>query len=483
MSSKPNHILFLTTANLPTNPRLVKELDLARQYYKVTVVLFKLGNWSDATDGEMRNARKDVNFVLLDATRQNFSYWLKWALMEKLSRLIRPFFTNNLFITALAHSRRSVQLRKALKKLSTPDLIVSHNLGALYPAWKASKKWNIPFIYDIEDYDPGIHVPQTGKRYKDYSETLMIKCLPHAIALTSASPLIGEYTLKLISGHSNHRVLLNSFPGVEFKPPKSNPIIPNPYNLSPNSYILKPKPYNLNPNSQNPEPAPHSFFKSPPWGDLGGPKLKLVWFSQHISFCRGLEQLFEALTILNTQLKAQNSKFKTHLTLIGHLDPKFDQQIIQPFLQTQTLNPNSQNLTPNSYNLNPITYTHLPPLTQPQLHAELRNHDIGLALESGKDFNNKLAISNKIIAYAQAGLYIMATDTPAQKQFMAENPKSGIICGQTPEEISEALKKIIEQKEAIQNTRKLRFEKGKELAWEKEAGKLEKMWKMILENR
>lgn len=459
MSSKPKHIIFLTTANLPTNPRLVKELDLARQYYKVTVILFKLGNWSDSSDQQMRNARKDVNFILLDATRQNVLYWFKWALLENISRFIRPLLPNNLFITALAHSRRSVQLKKALKRLSKPDLIISHNLGALYPAWHTSKKWNIPFIYDIEDYDPGIYVPQTGKRYKDYSEKLIKKCLPDAKALTSASSLIGEYTLKLIGGHPNHRVVLNSFPQDEFgykgeERRQKREVKPK---------TLKPKPHNLNPNTSKLKTQNSKH-------ETQNPELRLIWFSQHISSGRGLEQFFKALAILNTQHKTQNSKLETHITLIGHLNPQFDQQIIQPFLKTQ----NSKLETRNSITL-------IPPLPQPQLHAELSNHDIGLSLEfNDTDLNRQLCLTNKIIAYAQAGLYIIATDTPAQKQFIVEDPQRGTTCGQTPEEMAKAVKEIIKQKEQIKSHQIERFEKGKKLAWEKESHKIEEIWKKII---
>jgi hypothetical protein len=43
-----------------------------------------------------------------------------------------------------------------------------------------------------------------------------------------------------------------------------------------------------------------------------------------------------------------------------------------------------------------------------------------------------------------------------------------------------AVQKIIVQREEITNIRNKRFEKGRELAWEKEAGKLEEIWKKVL---
>jgi len=41
-------ILFLTSTNLASNPRLLKELRLAVTHgYDCTVMQFQLGNWSD----------------------------------------------------------------------------------------------------------------------------------------------------------------------------------------------------------------------------------------------------------------------------------------------------------------------------------------------------------------------------------------------------------------------------------------------------
>ncbi len=105
---------------------------------------------------------------------------------------------------------------------------------------------------------------------------------------------------------------------------------------------------------------------------------------------------------------------------------------------------------------------------------------MGLALEPGKDLNNELAISNKIIAYAQAGLYILATDTPAQQQFMHEHPGFGTVCGQDNEGMVKGVTAIIEATDEINTDKLTRFEKGKDLAWEKESGKLVEMWRQVL---
>ena len=48
--------------------------------------------------------------------------------------------------------------------------------------------------------------------------------LPKAACLTTASPLIGEYTLNLIKDYQHHQVIINSFPQKEFLKPENKTI-------------------------------------------------------------------------------------------------------------------------------------------------------------------------------------------------------------------------------------------------------------------
>lgn len=402
-------MLFLTTANLATNPRLLKEVLLVSGRYKVKVLMFTLGNWSDEKTNvliEDTKALQYVEFTKLQTERKPIIPWMFWGVLERLARVIYPLLKRSLFGNAIANSRRSIQLYGAAKKsLVKADIICAHNIGALYPAWKLGRKWGVPFIFDVEDYHPGEFIRHDAKNEKKRREFLMKELLPHAHAVTSASPLIGEYTMNLIGGHASQQVILNSFPKIEFK--------------SPIATISK---------------------------DAGS-RLRMVWFSQKISFGRGLEQLFEALQISNRELVKS-----IKLTLIGEMDESFNRKIIVPFLEHVGIN---------------FVFVHIAPLPQAALHDELSNYDIGLALEPGKDLNNELAVSNKIIAYTQAGLYILATDTLAQRDFMEKYPWSGMACGQSTEEILDALLQLVERISDIRSQSRVRFKKGKALSWER----------------
>ena len=58
---------------------------------------------------------------------------------------------------------------------------------------------------------------------------------------------------------------------------------------------------------------------------------------------------------------------------------------------------------------------HLPVAPPGEMVARAACHDAGLALEPGRDENNRLALSNKIFTYLLAGLPAVATDTEGQR--------------------------------------------------------------------
>jgi len=115
-------------------------------------------------------------------------------------------------------------------------------------------------------------------------------------------------------------------------------------------------------------------------------KVSCVWFSQHIGPNRGLEQVFEAA--------------KKYPTLEFHIIGNSN----VTYLNTVDVSAN-------------IKFHEI--MDQSQLHQFLSQMDIGLALESkDADFNRNICLTNKFLAYAQAGLFILATDTFGQRDFL-----------------------------------------------------------------
>lgn len=169
-------------------------------------------------------------------------------------------------------------------------------------------------------------------------------------------------------------------------------------------------------------------------------KLKCVWFSQHIGPNRGLEQVFD------TAKKLQEVDFY----LIGNKN--------KAYLDTIDL---SDNVI-----LHDI-------MKQEDLHDFLSNMDIGLALENAEaDFNRNICLTNKFLAYSQSGLYVLATNTFGQSQFLdsLDYNAGEIMEGSLQESIVNLNPNLLTTDSRIE-----RWQNAKLFAWENEQLKLKKL--------
>ncbi len=403
----PKRILFITTANLTTNPRLLKELKFLSKEHQCTFLGFQLGNWADVLDEGHKHELPDVEFHYISATRKPLFPWLCSGIIQKVARFIYPVFKRSPGVVVVASNKRSWLLTRYLARHKIHvDLIIAHTLGALYPARIFERKQGIPFAFDIEDYHPGEKISFDAINEKQRREFLMQQLLPSAAFVSYASPLIGQASLHLVGENKlkHHFLIHNSFASSEFVKPEE-----------------------------------------------GMGKLKLVWFSQYVDAGRGLELLLPVLD--------QHSE-RLELHLIGSPRPAFVNKHIKH----------------RKYIILHGT------MLQKGLHRVLANFDVGLALESiTQDQNRDICLTNKLWAYVQSGLFVLATDTLAQKQFMEEYPWTGTIVKQYEEGIAQKLRWIIDHIEDIRTERQVRYEKAKQLGWEMEREKLIKEIDQVLE--
>ena len=415
-------VLFITTANLSSNPRLLKEIKLSGALgYQASFVGFYLGGWSDEIDASIV---KDIpaRGIYLSALREPIWPWIKSSVIHKVCQCIWPLFKRNLLITAYARDKRSHLLHKYLKRINEKyDLLIGHNLGTLYPAWRFSKKTMTPFAFDVEDYHPGEGLREGGTSPEcRRREFLMAQLLPKTKYATFASPLIMQKTLELCGkGKIKKPTLINNcFSHSEFTFPPKIPVT-------------------------NDQMIQRSIDRA----------INFVWFSQNINHGRGLELVIEALS---------HYRSKVGLFLIGQVHEAFQQNWISPNKDFITL---------------------IDPMPQTDLNRSLSMYDVGLAIElNSADYNRQLCLTNKIWAYLQAGLYILATDTPAQVGFMNTYKNHGLVSKQTIPAIRETIEKIIEDIEIIRKKKVERFEASKQFAWEKESQKIEGVWKHALDD-
>jgi glycosyltransferase involved in cell wall biosynthesis len=395
-------ILFVSSVNLSTNPRILKEIKLAHALnYNVSFLGFNLGNWSDKLDNDLLKGIPWLNSVYLDATRKSFITWLMHSLQERLNRFVWRLRKDNLFLASTASTKRTfglVNYGRAIRP-GAFDLVIGHTLAAFYPSLIIAQNAGCYCAFDVEDYHPGEYTDADNRNEIRRRELIMKRILPHALYVSVSSPLIGLYTKELCKLDDEKVVpVLNFFSAEEFQAPA----------------LIK------------------------------GKKIRLIWFSQLISRGRGLEMLLSAWKELSEDFE---------LTLVGSIDPTF-RDAFQSEIEI------------------------IKPLSQIKLHALLGEYDVGLALDlTSRDFNRDIALTNKILAYYQAGLYTLATDTAAQEAFIKQYPGCGLLFSQNDRNsFLVSLGKIRDHIVDIRQGAAERYRNASANNWEKESYKLKTLW-------
>jgi glycosyltransferase involved in cell wall biosynthesis len=377
---------------------LYKEVILARRSgYQAEIICFDFDNWSKQINEQLIRQLADVKIITIPAGRTRLLTWFWSVFTETIFRKVAGFFALPLPALSQAVSRRSSLLINKLNKVSKPDLVIGHNLGALWPALVAARKFNCRVGFDVEDYHPG---EGNEKHLQSLSRCLMVSLLPKMDYVSFSAPLILEQVKRDVSLDSG----------------KCNVVL----NYSPVSDFMEP-------------------------GILIDGPLKLVWFSQNINTGRGLELILPFV-------KKAASKLELHL--IGNLDPDF-----------------------YADSLKGIPNIHLhPPMRQTELHQTLQQFDIGLALEPAKDKNNELAISNKLLAYLQAGLFVVATNTPAQESFLNKMHNHGICFDYQTNNAEIVFERILKDIDNLRFNKSKRYDNFKDKNWETTAEHLLNVW-------
>jgi glycosyltransferase involved in cell wall biosynthesis len=390
-------ILFLSTHNLATNPRLVKEIGLALDNsFSVEVICFEFENWSKENNEKLKQELANVKFITVPAGRKPYLPWVLSVVKEQISRKLILLFKSEK-ILANAVSRRSSLIIKNLNKVSKPDWVIGHNPGALYATKFAAEKFNCQAGFDVEDYHAG---EGSNVFLQNLSRKLMHRVLPKMSYVSFAAPLImKEVQKEATAGNKNWFTVLNLFPASE--------------------------------------------FIEPTMIDAG--RLKMIWFSQNVSRGRGLELVLPYI----------KSSAEVELHLVGNMDKEFFEEKL-------------------SGQKNIIVHA---PLSQIDLHHSLSNFDVGLALEPAKDRNNELAVSNKMLAYFQSGLYVVATNTPAQQAFLREVPQHGVCFDYGHNNFEQVIATVLKDRDKIRKEKHQRFNNFSNRGWNEESLKLVEAWK------
>lgn len=345
-------ILFITSGQPSLNPRLVKEADtLADAGYIVTVLYMYWNAWGANFDKELITSKKwKAVRVGGDPEHKTNLYFLS-RVIYKLAKTVNRK-TKGRFMADIAAARASYFLIREAKK-HVAELYIGHNLGALPAVVNAAKANNKPCGFDAEDFHRYEITDDDNNSDVILKTQLENKYIPQLNYFTTSSPQIASAYEKAFAGLTPV-VLLNVFP-------KSEVLITA------------------------------AGTKKP---------LKLFWFSQTIGPARGLDDIVNALLLLN--------KPDVELHLLG------DHSIAgEDFI--------------NYIKKSGINVKFHPPIHPDKLIPFASRFDIGLALENKVPINRDICLTNKIFTYMQAGLAIMASDTTAQTAFIKKNATIGQI--------------------------------------------------------
>jgi hypothetical protein len=117
-------------------------------------------------------------------------------------------------------------------------------------------------------------------------------------------------------------------------------------------------------------------------------------------------------------------------------------------------------------------------MPQKTLHKYLTEFDVGLATDIPINYNRDIALTNKIITYAQAGLFIAAMHTSAQDLFLKESGLQFLLMHNTESSIIQTLDKLLDLKQKGLINKKLQYSMSTEYCWENISHNLKKTWNL-----
>ncbi len=358
--------------------------------YDVEVLAHKLDASSSKFEDYYLQTIPSFELTYVDSSRYNPLMWFLYSLVRYICLFFVELGVKTTMILAITEDKLTVPLLWSAYRLKTRfDVILCHNLSAQYVGSWLSERTGRPMVVDIEDFYPGEQDKALKSSIIRAREKILRHCLNHAAYCTFSSAPIESACEELSGQKLSGMVVPNTFPSSEFDQGQ--------------------------------------YEKEP---------LKLVWFSQHIDYGRGIDKFLDAI---------EQSELDVELHLIGNLRPSFASLISdRHFVHVHDV------------------------MDQDSLHKFLASFHIGLALEDANtDTNRDLCLTNKIWAYYLAGHYIIYSDTKAQKDFMESRPTHGIKTNVNDlEDIKSCLRKVYEDRNSIIRNHKIRYKQSRAFAWE-----------------
>jgi len=435
---------IVSVKHISYNPRVVKEADAlhAAGYHVVVVTIC---NHIDHAlfDAELMASRS--------WTLKTFAYrkigvvetmrWFYTGLRQKICQHLISLFGLLSGIVERAQGREFSELCRLACSVEAA-LYIAHHAEALGAAWFAARKHGAAFAFDAEDFHSGMFqdseegVPGgrsvAGEGLRAVVQRLLndVEKLPKCNEVIRIEYLERKYlpTCDFVTAASDG---IGKAYALKYKIPCPITIL----NVFPLEELSDPSQYTVN------QVSP----------------IKLYWYSQVIGPGRGLEDAIRALSLVLTPCE---------LHLRGRPRPLFVEKL---------------NALAGKLGVREKIHYHESCMPE-QLIQNAARYDIGLALETGKEMNNLIAASNKMFTYMNAGLAIVASDTPGQLGILEQVDGVGDLCRMNDaRSLAEAIEKLAIDPIRLRNAREASFRNAEtKFNWEiEQSGFLETVEKVI----
>ncbi|MCH7562953.1 MAG: hypothetical protein IH968_03915 [Gemmatimonadetes bacterium] len=352
-------VCLTTPAHLSANPRLVKEADtLAEAGYRVEVYACQYLDWAtEADETVLAKARWRAHLLRWSADSRPVLFW-KSRIRQHLCR----WLLDRRRPDGLAEADEPLALRAYDRVIPELTEAVSGCEADLYVAHNLAA---LPVV--------AAAARRRGARFAFDAEDFLPGMRGDA-ARPSASERITDYVERRYLPQCVY--VTAASPGIA-KAYRERYAVPEP------TVLLNVFPLSHRPEARRPTRA-------------DGP-MTLYWFSQTIGASRGLEDAVRVLGAL------RGMPIELHLR--GNWQPGYRDELYR---------------LAAFEGVRAGQIVEYPPAAPDELVRLASEFDVGLALEPGRDENNRIAISNKLFTYLLAGNAVVATDTSGQREVLAK---------------------------------------------------------------
>ncbi|WP_338793010.1 hypothetical protein [Bernardetia sp. MNP-M8] len=385
LNNTKKHICFISAGHLSSNPRLIKEATLATQKgYTVSIVSIQTLEKLVPFENQLLAQNPSWQTYIYPFYKKKLLY-IFGTLFHHIAKLA-PSLANSFEYGKISINTPFWLPFYTLLKNIKANMYINHNIYLTPLVYKVAQKNKAKFAIDIEDAYAFI----TAKTLKEGEKNIIDiekKYFPKADYITAASPLYIDFYNNLYQNLPIITPILNVFEDIK---------------------DAERKEYKDRKNTNN---------------------LSLYWFSQTTGKGRGIEQVIEALNLLD----------RNDIEL--HLRGEASKETIAYFHSLAK----SQNVRQN------IFFHKL--VSNQELASRTAEHDVGLALELIETVNRDLCITNKIFQYINTGLTILASDTQAQKWIMAKHTEIGFLIDiQNTKDFAHKIELLANSKQNKENT-------------------------------